>query len=146
MILQQLDLDIVTARALLQYDEGRDDLSPLLVGRADHGTLGDIGMAEQRRLEREARQAEAERERRAKVISAHGELEASEELRDAIAADPEADEQVVEDLESWLAQRPALVFVPVTGSVVGGGQALPPEPDADDTSGAMEKKKQEGYF
>ncbi|MFQ6484542.1 slipin family protein [Brachybacterium epidermidis] len=30
-----------------------------------------------------ARQAEAERERRAKVISAHGELEASEELRDA---------------------------------------------------------------
>ncbi|WP_373944015.1 efflux RND transporter permease subunit [Paracoccus marcusii] len=31
----------------------------------------------------------------------------------------------------------ALVFVPVTGSVVGGGQALPPEPDADDTSGAM---------
>ncbi|KJZ32930.1 acriflavin resistance protein [Paracoccus sp. S4493] len=31
----------------------------------------------------------------------------------------------------------ALVFVPVTGSVVGGGQALPPEPDPDDTSGAM---------
>lgn len=30
-----------------------------------------------------ARQAEAERERRAKVISAHGELEAAEELRDA---------------------------------------------------------------
>jgi len=30
-----------------------------------------------------ARQAEAERERRAKVISAHGELEASQELRDA---------------------------------------------------------------
>ena len=30
-----------------------------------------------------ARQAEAERERRAKVISAHGELEASTELRDA---------------------------------------------------------------
>ncbi len=30
-----------------------------------------------------ARQAEAERERRAKVISAHGELEASHELRDA---------------------------------------------------------------
>jgi len=30
-----------------------------------------------------AREAEAERERRAKVISAHGELQASEELRDA---------------------------------------------------------------
>lgn len=30
-----------------------------------------------------AREAEAERERRAKVISAHGELQASQELRDA---------------------------------------------------------------
>lgn len=37
----------------------------------------------------------------------------------AIAADPQADEQVVEDLESWLAQRPALVFVPVPEAKAG---------------------------
>ncbi|GAB3108171.1 hypothetical protein GCM10027055_04710 [Janibacter alkaliphilus] len=31
----------------------------------------------------------------------------------AVAADPDAEERVIEDLPTWLAQRPALVFVPV---------------------------------
>ena len=91
------------AQTTLRSVVGRADLDTLLAHRADLNEdlyqsiahqavpwgvevsvveIKDVEMPElmQRAM---ARQAEAERERRAKVISAHGELEAAEELRDA---------------------------------------------------------------
>lgn len=91
------------AQTTLRSVVGRADLDTLLAHRADlnedlyksiaHQAVPwgvDVDVVEIKDVEipemmqrAMARQAEAERERRAKVISAHGELEASEELRDA---------------------------------------------------------------
>lgn len=91
------------AQTTLRSVVGRADLDTLLAHRADlNEDLSrsiaqqavpwgvDVSVVEIKDVEipemmqrAMARQAEAERERRAKVISAHGELEASEELRDA---------------------------------------------------------------
>jgi regulator of protease activity HflC (stomatin/prohibitin superfamily) len=91
------------AQTTLRSVVGRADLDTLLAHRADlnedlYRSIGqqavpwgvDVDVVEIKDVEipemmqrAMARQAEAERERRAKVISAHGELEASEELRDA---------------------------------------------------------------
>lgn len=91
------------AQTTLRSVVGRADLDTLLAHRADLNEDLSRSIAEQavpwgvdvvvveikdveipEMMQRAmARQAEAERERRAKVISAHGELEASEELRDA---------------------------------------------------------------
>ncbi len=91
------------AQTTLRSVVGRADLDTLLAHRADlnedlYRSIAqqavpwgvDVDVVEIKDVEipemmqrAMARQAEAERERRAKVISAHGELEASEELRDA---------------------------------------------------------------
>ena len=91
------------AQTTLRSVVGRADLDTLLAHRADlnedlYQSIAqqavpwgvDVDVVEIKDVEipemmqrAMARQAEAERERRAKVISAHGELEASEELRDA---------------------------------------------------------------
>ncbi len=91
------------AQTTLRSVVGRADLDTLLAHRADlnedlYRSIAqqavpwgvDVAIVEIKDVEipemmqrAMARQAEAERERRAKVISAHGELEASEELRDA---------------------------------------------------------------
>lgn len=91
------------AQTTLRSVVGRADLDTLLAHRADlnedlYRSIAqqavpwgvDVAVVEIKDVEipemmqrAMARQAEAERERRAKVISAHGELEASEELRDA---------------------------------------------------------------
>ena len=83
------------AQTTLRSVVGRADLDTLLAHRADlnedlYRSIAQQAVVEIKDVEipemmqrAMARQAEAERERRAKVISAHGELEASTELRDA---------------------------------------------------------------
>ena len=70
-----------------------------------------------------ARQAEAERERRAKVISAHGELEASQELRDAALTLSEAPASLqLRDLQTLLelgADQNSTVVFPLPMDIVG---------------------------
>mgnify|MGYP002735405463 CR=1 FL=1 len=70
-----------------------------------------------------ARQAEAERERRAKVISAHGELEASHELRDAAKILSEAPSSLqlryLQTLLELGADQNSTVVFPLPMDVVG---------------------------
>lgn len=97
-----------------------------------------------------ARQAEAERERRAKVISAHGELEASEELRDAARTLSEAPAALqlryLQTLLELGADQNSTVVFPLPMDIVGPlmgalkqfapGDADPgPPPAADDRPG-----------
>jgi len=81
-----------------------------------------------------ARQAEAERERRAKVISAHGELEASQELRDAALTLSEAPASLqlryLQTLLELGADQNSTVVFPLPMDIIGPlmnalGQAAP---------------------
>src|SRR5690625_2804185 len=81
-----------------------------------------------------ARQAEAERERRAKVISAHGELEASQELRDAaLRSEEHTSELQLRYLQTLLelgADQNSTVVFPLPMDIIGPlmnalGQAAP---------------------
>ncbi|WP_324653237.1 slipin family protein [Georgenia sp. H159] len=85
-----------------------------------------------------ARQAEAERERRAKVISAHGELEASQELRDAALTLSEAPASLqlryLQTLLELGADQNSTVVFPLPMDIVGPllnafGQGAPAAPD-----------------
>lgn len=85
-----------------------------------------------------ARQAEAERERRAKVISAHGELEASTELRDAALVLSEAPgslqlRYLQTLLELGADQNSTVVFplpMDIIGPVMGALKNFAPEDEA----------------
>lgn len=88
-----------------------------------------------------AREAEAERERRAKVISAHGELQASQELRDAALTLSEAPASLqlryLQTLLELGADQNSTVVFPLPMDIVGplvqavqrfGGDAPAPQP------------------
>ena len=94
-----------------------------------------------------ARQAEAERERRAKVISAHGELEASTELRDAAQVLSEAPgslqlRYLQTLLELGADQNSTVVFplpMDIIGPVVGALKGFAPEEAAAPPAGTPDQ-------
>lgn len=143
------------AQTTLRSVVGRADLDTLLAHRADlnedlyHSIARqaepwgvDVSVVEIKDVEipelmqrAMARQAEAERERRAKVISAHGELEASEELRDAAKTLSEAPSSLqLRYLQTLLElgadQNSTVVFplpMDIIGPLIGTLEHLSPE-------------------
>src|SRR5690625_1095366 len=142
------------AQTTLRSVVGRADLDTLLAHRADlnedlyqsiaHQAVPwgvDVVVVEIKDVEipelmqrAMARQAEAERERRAKVISAHGELEASEELRDAALTLSEAPASLqlryLQTLLELGADQNSTVVFPLPMDIIGPlmhalGQAAP---------------------
>ncbi len=94
-----------------------------------------------------ARQAEAERERRAKVISAHGELEASQELRDAALTLSEAPSSLqLRYLQTLLElgadQNSTVVFplpMDIIGPLMNAIEQVAPSTDTRDSEGDDEQ-------
>jgi len=94
-----------------------------------------------------ARQAEAERERRAKVISAHGELEASQELRDAALTLSEAPSSLqLRYLQTLLElgadQNSTVVFplpMDIIGPLMNAIEQVAPSTDTRDSEGDEEQ-------
>src|SRR5690625_851206 len=94
-----------------------------------------------------ARQAEAERERRAKVISAHGELEASQELRDAAKILGEAPSSLqLRYLQTLLElgadQNSTVVFplpMDIIGPLMNAIEQVAPSTDTRDSEGDDEQ-------
>ncbi|GAA4282571.1 slipin family protein [Brevibacterium daeguense] len=156
------------AQTTLRSVVGRADLDTLLAHRADlnedlYRSIAqqavpwgvDVAVVEIKDVEipemmqrAMARQAEAERERRAKVISAHGELEASEELRDAAKTLSEAPASLqlryLQTLLELGADQNSTVVFPLPMDIIGPlmgalehlapGTSAPTEPKAGRTS------------